>query len=106
MNTTSALEISKEVQASGKSVRLVAQLKKVTHAVVRSIKENSIRLGEGSARTASGYQLGEPVRHGQFGRGRVVAHWPDGTLLVRFEDMAKSRLVWPSFLDRVNERKS
>ena len=51
-------------------------------------------------------RLGENVRHGRFGTGRVLAHWSDGTVLVRFDDMAKNHLIWPSFLDRANGQRS
>ena len=106
MNTTSTLEIRKEVQQDGKLIRLAAQLKMLAQSAVKSVKENSNQLSEASSRTAPSYRLGEAVQHGKFGSGRVMAHWPDGTLLVRFEGMAKSRLVWPSFLDRVDGWKS
>lgn len=33
---------------------------------------------------------------------QVLARWPDGTLHVQFDNAAKNRLVWPSFLDRRN----
>jgi hypothetical protein len=51
--------------------------------------------------TRSGHELGELVHHNRFGKGRVRAHWPDGTLLVQFDNGARSRFVWPSFLVRV-----
>jgi len=68
------------------------------HAAERPRPENGSRLSHASP-AAPGLRLGEAVHHGQFGPGRVTAHWPDGTLQVRFEGAARSRLVWPSFLD-------
>ncbi|MFQ5922834.1 MAG: hypothetical protein ACE5M4_08320 [Anaerolineales bacterium] len=61
---------------------------------------------ESLSRTVSGIRLGEAVRHSRYGTGWALAYWPDGTLLIRFDKEAKNRLVWPSFLDRVNGRRS
>jgi hypothetical protein len=51
-------------------------------------------------------RLGENVRHSRFGTGWVLAHWSDGTVLVRFDNLAKNQLIWPSFLDRANGQRS
>jgi hypothetical protein len=59
------------------------------------------RSNDSSSRANSRLALGEAVRHGRHGNGQVVAHWPNGTVLVRFDGAPKSLLVWPSFLDRV-----
>lgn len=72
-----------------------------THASVTPLRSDS-RSAERSGTTTSRPRLGEAVHHSQYGDGQVLAHWPDGTLLVRFHSTAKSRLVWPSFLDIVN----
>lgn len=53
------------------------------------------------SRSISRPQPGDAVRHGAYGQGRVLAHWPDGTLLVRFHRMPRSRLVPPSHLGRL-----
>ena len=64
----------------------------------------------GSQGTASGarsnLRLGENVQHSRYGTGRVLAHWADGTILVRFDNLAKNQLIWPSFLDRANSQRS
>lgn len=59
------------------------------------------RPGGPAAVADSRFRLGDAVRHGRFGSGRVQAHWPDGTVQVRFDRAARSRLVWPAFLERV-----
>jgi hypothetical protein len=46
--------------------------------------------------------LGEAVNHNQWGNGQIMAHWPDGSLLVKFDGAVKNRLVFPTLLDRVN----
>ena len=64
----------------------------------------------GSQGTASGakskLRLGENVQHSRYGTGRVLAHWPGGTVLVRFDNLAKNQLIWPSFLDRAKGQRS
>jgi hypothetical protein len=47
------------------------------------------------------YQLGSRVEHGGYGAGRIVSHFPDGRLLVRFDKENKNRLVFPSFLIQI-----
>jgi hypothetical protein len=46
------------------------------------------------------YHVSENVQHDRFGAGRVIARWPDGSLLVKFEQEVGNRLVWPSLLAR------
>jgi hypothetical protein len=62
------------------------------------------RKGSGRAPTMPESRLrsGEVVQHGRHGLGQVLAHWPDGRILIRFDDSPKSQLIWPSFLDRVD----
>jgi hypothetical protein len=55
-----------------------------------------------SSAANSRLRLGESVQHSRYGAGRVLAHWADGTVLVRFDGLAKNQLIWPSFLDRAN----
>jgi len=105
MNIPSTLEIRTGVQSKDWIHQLVTTLRMYTRSAAKSRTEKSIRSSKASSGTAPGYRLGEVVQHGQFGTGRVMAHWPDGTLLVRFDSMAKSRLVFPSLLDRVNGRR-
>jgi hypothetical protein len=69
--------------------RIAAQLRPATR-----LKSDRSRSG-----FAPGYRIGEVVHHGRFGAGRVIAQWPDGRLQVKFADSARTRLIFPSFLD-------
>jgi hypothetical protein len=68
----------------------------------KSVLANGNRSGGTSSSAKPRLQLGEAVRHSRHGVGRVLAHWADGTVQVRFENLAENQLIWPSFLDRVN----
>jgi hypothetical protein len=70
--------------------------------VERSRTESDNGFHGASSAANSKLRLGEIVRHSRYGAGRVLAHWPDGTVLVRFDGLAKNQLIWPSFLDRAN----
>lgn len=61
--------------------------------------ERTLRPIEAAPVADSRFRLGDLVRHGRYGAGRVQAHWPDGTVLVRFDRVGRNRLVWPSFLE-------
>jgi hypothetical protein len=87
------------VWTKDKTQHLVAMLRQYARSAARFITENSISSGKGSSGTALSYRLGQIVHHSRFGTGRVVAHWPDGTLLVKFDGAVKNRLVFPSLLD-------
>jgi hypothetical protein len=76
---------------------LQAAISRMVGGVVRVAK---VRLGRLSFTKLVQYQLGETVFHGSFGRGQVVAAWPDGRLLVSFSDIGENRLVFPSLLGR------
>ena len=99
MNISMTFEKATGVRASAPTMGLATQLRNFVRSAARSRTENRI----GSSRTSSGKAharlLGDAVHHDQFGSGRVMAHWPDGTLLVRFDGEVKSRLVWPSLLN-------
>ena len=99
MNTLSTLEIGTKVWSKDKAQHLVALLRQYVRSAARSRTENSVRSSKDSFWTASSYRLGQTVHHSRFGTGRVMAHWPDGTLLVRFDGAVKSRLVFPSLLN-------
>ena len=62
--------------------------------------------GETVASPTSKLLIGEAVRHGRHGPGQVLSHWPDGTVLIRFDRKGKSVHVWPSFLERLNGKLS
>ena len=102
MSITSTLEMNIKVQSQDRSLDLGVRQMNDTRLGVRSITENTMRSSSPSSPNNSKLRLGEAVRHSGFGAGQVLAHWPDGTLLVRFDNLAKNRLVWPSFLSRAN----
>ena len=106
MITPSALEMGTDVRSINKTRRPEPLLRMFARSLAKSRTGNSIRSSKALSGTAPSYRLGEVVQYGQFGTGRVMANWPDGTLLVRFESVVKSRLVSPSLLDRVNSRRS
>ncbi|MEE9513895.1 MAG: hypothetical protein V3V46_07435 [Anaerolineales bacterium] len=74
--------------------------------VERSRAGSSYESSGASSGANSKLRLGENVQHSRYGTGRVLAHWSDGTVLVRFDDLAKNQLIWPSFLDRANGQRS
>lgn len=86
-----------------------AQARKVTHhtlttrlaSALSAVKRLLERWQPGSpARGRGRLLLGAEVRHGGYGVGQVVSHWPDGRILVRFERLGENLLVWPSTLDQ------
>jgi hypothetical protein len=99
MNTSSILETGTKVWSKDKAQRLVAMLRQYVRSTARFITENCIRSDKGSLGIALSYRLGQIVHHSRFGTGRVMAHWPDGTLLVKFDGADKNRMVFPSLLD-------
>jgi hypothetical protein len=99
MNISSTFEKATIVRTSTPTMRLATQLRDYVRSAVRSRTENGISPRKVSSGKAPARRLGDAVHHSQFGSGRVMAHWPDGTFLIRFEDEAKSRLVWPSLLN-------
>lgn len=59
--------------------------------------------GIGSRSAAvSKLRLGATVRHAGFGTGQVIANWPDGTVIVRFEGASRNRKIWPAHLTRLS----
>ncbi len=102
MNIPATLKIGTRVRSHNKTHHRVAPLRTNTRSAEMPRTENKMRSNKSSSLTGSKPRLGESVRHSRHGNGEVLAHWPDGTLLVRFDNATKNRLVWPSFLDRVN----
>lgn len=98
MNTPSTLEMSMELRSNVKTYSPATPLRNFASLIARAKTVISIRPSKVSSGIAVNYRLGEAVHHGQFGAGRVMAHWPDGSLLVRFDSAVKSRLVFPSLL--------
>ena len=104
MNYPAALEMSTKARSNDKTQNPVGWLREYARSLVKSKAEGSTRPSQAISKTKPGYRLGDAVHHSGFGTGRVMAHWPDGTLLVRFDREVKSQLVWPSLLDRLNGR--
>ena len=92
MNAPSALTISKGIQST-KAYRLTTLLKTLTVSIAGATKAKNFR-----SNVTPAYRLGETVNHGGFGVGRVMAHWPDGRILIRFDGKARNQLVFPSLL--------
>jgi hypothetical protein len=105
MNSASTLVMGNELQSNAETQRPAIPSKIFARTSVRSGSEESIRAGKACSGSASGFRLGETVQHGRFGTGRVMSHWPDGRLLVRFDGAVKSRLIFPSLLNRANGRR-
>ena len=98
MNTLSILETGTKVCSKDKAQHLVAMLRQYARSAARFITQNSIRSGKGLTGAAPSYRLGQIVHHSRFGTGQVVAHWPDGRLLVKFDGTVENRLVFPLLL--------
>jgi hypothetical protein len=96
MESVSSLELSSNRQSNG-AVRLLLAVRKAVASAAASARSRDARPRSASD---SSYRLGEAVSHHQFGAGQVLARWPDGSLLVRFDGAVKNRLVWPSLLQR------
>ena len=105
MNNPTTLEMITKVRLNDSAPDVGAWLRRIARSVAKARTTGGIRSASPSSRTISGYRLGDAVLHGSFGAGQVMAHWPDGTLVVRFDGETKSRLIWPSLLDRVNSRR-
>ncbi len=98
MQALSSIETSVEIQ-----------VREATHhtptapdAAARAAAEPNRRSAGSAAPKNTRLQLGDLVRHGRYGSGRVLAHWPDGTVQVRFNRTARNRLVWPAFLESLS----
>lgn len=102
MNSTSMLEMKTAVRSKNRKFNPITLLRIKTYYSERSRTETSKRSNGSSSLTESKPRIGEAVRHSRYGKGQVLAHRPDGTLLIRFNNSTKNRLVWPSFLDRPN----
>jgi hypothetical protein len=109
MNTLSIVRMSVENLSTGFTnhtlpLKSAPRSAKVNPAQ-RAATENGKRSREASTAKTK-LQLGDAVRHSRHGVGRVLAHWADGTILVRFDNLTQNQLIWPSFLDRVNGQRS
>lgn len=105
MTTLSNPETDVDLPLVGSALHAVLTLKNLAHlrqhaSPTTSRDDRRTISPRPRARTKSRPQLGGAVLHGTYGPGKVMAHWPDGTLLVRFDRLRKSRLVSPSHLGR------
>ncbi len=98
MNTQSALEMKVGVLSQPEAGPAVTPFQKFADWAARSRKEKFINSSQASSAPTSNYCIGEKVYHGGFGDGQVLAHWPDGRLLVRFENARKNQLIFPTYL--------
>lgn len=94
LNSRSKQWAATSLSSKSKPSGLVAQIKE---AVTDEL---------GTSRQPAGYRMGEAVFHGRFGIGKVMAQYPDGRLQIRFDDYAKSQLIYPSLLNRVPSQAS
>lgn len=60
---------------------------------------SSEKIGDSRSQGAS-LHIGQRVRNGRFGSGRVRALRPDGAVIVRFDGQKSSQIIFPSLLER------
>ncbi len=110
MNTLSILKMSVGQLSNGVTHHTLPLKTDPRSAELNSAQRLVTENGPGSRGASSAaktkLRLGETVRHSRHGVGRVLAHWADGTILVRFDSLAQNQLIWPAFLDRVNGQRS
>jgi len=99
MNSLSALEM--KFNGQFKNIARKISVKEIvgqvdTQPIKANFSHNNLALGN-----APGYRLGEAVYHGQYGVGQVMAQLPDGRLQIRFDGARKSRMIFPSLINRV-----
>ena len=107
MTTLSIAKMNLELLSKFVSNHTLTPLKSGSRSTeINPVERSRTDSSNGSRGASSGAKskllLGENVRHSRFGTGRVLAHWSDGTVLIRFDDLARNQLIWPSFLDRAN----
>ena len=102
MSSSLTIKLDTIVESKDRTVDTDVRRTTETNAIKRSVTDNQPRFNGSSSAMTSKPRLGETVRHSRYGKGRVLAHWPDGTLLIRFGNEAKNRLVSPSLLYRMN----
>jgi hypothetical protein len=109
MNTLSILKMSVEILSTGFTNHTLPLKSAPRSANADPAWKAATENGKGSRGASSAkakLQLGDAVRHSRHGVGRVLAHWADGTILVRFDNLAQNQLIWPPFLDRVDGQRS
>ena len=99
MNSLSALEMKLGMQT--KSITRKQFVRETSGQVDAQSTKATIRDSIFAPNNAPDYRLGEPVYHGRYGVGQVMAQLPDGRLQIRFDGVRKSRMIFPSFINRV-----
>lgn len=99
---TSTLEMGIGAQSQNRTRQAIEMLKEFADFTLRSTTARKIRSSEVSSVKAPCYQIGEAVQHAGYGTGQVIGHWPDGRLQIRFDNMVKSQLVFPTLVNCVN----
>jgi hypothetical protein len=98
MNTPKILKMNVQARTHVSSRRWMNALRKFPTLLITSETMKSIRSRKLTKAKNQNYRLGQVVHHGSFGSGQVMALWPDGRVLVRFDRAAKNQLIFPSFL--------
>lgn len=98
MNAQSLIAKKNEVRAHRMSITLAAVQIAIGRLFERLVRKSQVRMRRNASRKSTAYRLGDIVYHGSFGRGQIVAAWPDGRLLVSFSDDGENQLVFPSLL--------
>jgi hypothetical protein len=99
MNSLSALEMKLDIQT--KSIAQKLFVREISGQVDAQPIKATIHNGNLASSNAPDYRLGEPVYHGRYGVGQVMAHLPDGRLQIRFDGVRKSRMIFPSLINRI-----
>ena len=99
MNSQTAVDLNVGLPSASRFSREAGRTNIVARISARFRPAKNVAASQAISGSVSSYRIGEVVHHGQFGTGRVVACWPDGRLQVKFADSARSRFVFPSFLD-------
>jgi hypothetical protein len=98
MNSLSALEMKFDDQT--KTIVRKFSLREIfnqvgTQSIEANIDDRNLALS-----STPEYRLGEAVYHGLYGVGQIMAHLPDGRLQIRFDGVRKSRMIFPSLINR------
>lgn len=105
MSNPTVLDIKTELRSSDRSFIRLSFLKiganiAQTFGFVRKMAANG-----SPSLPNSKPRIGASVDHSRYGNGKVMAHYPDGTILVRFDNSAKNRRIWLSFLNLANNQR-
>jgi hypothetical protein len=98
MNAQSLIAKKNEVRTHRTTMSLAAVRIAIGRLIENLDRKIKVGIRRDASRKSAGYRLGGVVHHGSFGRGQIVAVWPDGRLLVNFSADGENQLVFPSFL--------